>query len=62
MQLSNHARSVLETSMRQNKIDDAEKKEIEDQHKDRLGRDHQKGQDRVVCGKFRGGRQWQVVC
>ncbi len=30
MQLSNHARSVLETSMQQNKIDDAEKKEIED--------------------------------
>ena len=29
MQLSNHARSVLETSMQQNKIDDAEKKEIE---------------------------------
>ena len=30
MQLSNHARSVLETSMQQNKIDDAEKKEIEE--------------------------------
>ncbi len=30
MQLSNHARSVLETSMQQNKIDDTEKKEIED--------------------------------
>lgn len=30
MQLSNHARSVLETSMQQNKISDAEKKDIED--------------------------------
>ena len=30
MQLSNHARDVLETSMQQNKIDDTEKKEIED--------------------------------
>lgn len=30
MQLSNHARSVLETSMQQNKIDDDEKNEIED--------------------------------
>jgi len=30
MQLSSHARSVLETSMQQNKIDDTEKDEIED--------------------------------
>jgi len=30
MQLSKHARDVLETSMQQNKIDDAEKKEIEE--------------------------------
>lgn len=30
MQLSNHARDVLETSMQQNKISDAEKKDIED--------------------------------
>ena len=30
MQLSNHARSVLETSMQQNKVSDAEKQDIED--------------------------------